>query len=140
VGTAEKNTIDGIASAMGFWYAAVPETDQFDHPSLMAAVRGGKIVRILAGNTLSKDRMRNLLLELRGIYVPYSPIPEGSSSLRCFQFDEETGELLLDWGLLLLIAPGCGAFAITGILFSLRKKSPIEDRPHSRISSRSTER
>ncbi|MDP6668118.1 MAG: hypothetical protein QF357_12110, partial [Dehalococcoidia bacterium] len=128
VGTAEKKTIDGIADAIGFWYAAVPGTDQFDHPSLLAAVRDGKVVRILAGNTVDKGRMRDLLLELRGIYVPFTPIAQGGSSLRCFRFNEETNKLTLDWGLLLLIAPGCGAFAITGLLFLRRKRPAVEGR------------
>jgi len=121
VGTAEKETIDQIAAAIGFWYAAIPETDQFDHPSLLAAVRGGKIVRILAGNTIDRSRMRELLLELRGVYVPFTPISRGGSSLRCFRFNEDTNELSVDWGLLLLLAPGCGALAATAIVFRPRK-------------------
>ena len=123
VGTAEKQTIDRIAAAIGFWYAAIPETDQFDHPNLLAAVREGKIVRILAGNFVDKGRMRDLLLELQGIYVPFSPVPQESSWLRCFRFDEETNELRLDWGMLLLLAPGGGALATTAIVF-LRRKTP----------------
>lgn len=130
VGTAEKSTIDGIAAAIGFWYAALPETDQFDHPGLLAAVRDGKIVRILAANAVDKGRIRDLLLELRGIYVPFAPIPQGGSSLRCFRFNEETNELTLDWGLLLLVGPGCGAFATTAIVFLRRKRHSIGDRPH----------
>ena len=125
VGTAEKQTIDRMAAAIGFWSAAIPATDQFDHPSLLAAVRDGKIVSILAGNTLDKGRMRDLLLELRGVDLPFTPIPRDGSSLRCFRFDAETNELRLDWGLLLLLAPGCGAVATTAILFGHRKKPPI---------------
>lgn len=123
MGTAQKETIDRIATAIGFWYAAIPETDQFDHPNLLAAVREGKIVRILAGNIVDKGRMRDLLLELRGVYVPFAPVPQGGSSLRCFRFDEETNELRLDWGMLLLLAPGCGALATTAIVF-LRRRTP----------------
>ena len=127
VGTAEKQTIDRIAAAMGFWYAAIPATDQFDHPNLLAAVREGKIVRILASNFADKGRMRDLLLELQGIYVPFSPVPQEGSWLRCFQFDEETNQLRLDWGMLLLIAPGCGALATTAIVFLRRKRDQVAD-------------
>ena len=132
VGTAEKQAIDRIAAAIGFWYAPIPETDQFDHPSLLAAVRDGKIVRILAGNIIDKGRMRDLLLELRGIFVPFTPVPRESSWLRCFRFNEQTNELRLDWGLLLLLAPGCGAFATTAILFLQRKRTSYSARPSSR--------
>ena len=125
VGTAEKQAIDRVAAAIGFWSAAIPETGEFDHPSLLAAVRNGKIVGILAGNTIDRRRMRDLLLELRGIYVPVMPIPRKGSSLRCFRFDPETNELRLDWGLLLLLAPGCGAVAISAILFGQQKKPPM---------------
>jgi len=127
VGTAEKQTIDRIAAAMGFWYAAIPATDQFDHPNLLAAVREGKIVRVLAGSFSDKGRMRDLLLELQGIYVPFSPVPQEGSWLRCFQFDEETNQLRLDWGMLLLIAPGCGALATTAIVFLRRKRDQVAD-------------
>ena len=123
VGTAEKQTIDRIAAAIGFWYAAIPQTDKFDHPNLLAAVRKGKIVRILAGNIADKNRMRDLLLELQGIYVPFSPVPQEGVSLRCFRFDEKTNTLRLDWGMLLLVAPGCGALVATAIVF-LRRKTP----------------
>ena len=123
VGTADRDTIDRIAGAIGFWYATVPGTDQFDHPSLLAAVRGGKVIRILAGNTFDKSRMRDLLLEMRGVWVPFAPIPQGGSSLRCFRFDEDTNSLKLDWGMLLLLAPGCGAFAATAVVFLRRTKA-----------------
>ena len=131
VGTAEKQTIDRIAAAMGFWYAAIPATDQFDHPNLLAAVREGKIVRILASNFADKGRMRDLLLELQGIYVPFSPVPQEGSWLRCFRFDEQTNELRLDWGMLLLLAPGGGALATTAIVFLRRKTPPDRSYPFS---------
>lgn len=121
VGTADRDTIDDIAGAIGFWYTAVPGTDQFDHPSLLAAVRGGKVVRILAGNVFDKGRVRDLLLELRGVWVPFAPLPQGGSSLRCFRFDEDTNSLKLDWGMLLLFAPGFGAFATTAVVFLRRR-------------------
>ncbi len=121
VGTADRDTIDRIAGAIGFWYTAVPGTDQFDHPSLLAAVRGGKVVRILAGNVFDKGRVRDLLLELRGVWVPFAPLPQGGSSLRCFRFDEDTNSLKLDWGMLLLFAPGFGAFATTAVVFLRRR-------------------
>jgi len=131
VGTAEKQTIDRIAAAMGFWYAAIPATDQFDHPNLLAAVREGKIVRVLAGSFSDKGRMRDLLLELQGIYVPFSPVPQEGSWLRCFRFDEQTNELRLDWGMLLLLAPGGGALATTAIVFLRRKTPPDRSYPFS---------
>lgn len=122
VGSAEE--VDAVARAVGFWYRPIPGTDQFDHPSLVAAVRDGRIVRVLLGNTVSVPRFRELVMELKGVYVPVYTNPDANTLFRCFEVDETTGRFRLGWGLLVLLVPAMAAVGLALLLFSRSRARP----------------
>jgi protein SCO1/2 len=117
LGTAGPESIKQVADAVGFWYRYDASNDQFDHPSQIAAVRDGRIVRVLLGTTVVPRRLRDLLLEANGVFVPFYAQPGKAALLSCFQFNERTNELTLDWGLLILLFPGVAALGVAYAIF-----------------------
>ena len=110
---AQPQDVQRVAQALDFWFRLDPATGQYDHPNLLAAVDRGRVVRALLGYPISHERLRELVSELRGRFVPYYQLP-GQSWLRCFDYDGRTGAVHPDWGMLLLVAPGMIA-VLTGI-------------------------
>lgn len=119
---ASASDVQRISDALGFWFRRDPATGQFDHPTLLVAIRNGRIVRALAGYPLSRERLLELVWELRGRFVPYYEIP-GQSTLRCFEYDPRTGALRPDWGMLLLLVPGISAVTAGVGVFMPRRRS-----------------
>jgi len=112
-----KQDVQHIADALGYWYRRDSSTGQYDHPTLLVAVNQGRVVRALLGYPISRERFRELVLELRGSFVPYYQLP-GQAFLRCFGFDPRSGAMRPDWGLLLLVAPGIIAIIVAIALFA----------------------
>ncbi len=106
-----------IADALGFWYRRDLASGQYDHPTLLAAVEEGRVVRALLGYPISRERFGELIWELRGRFVPYYRLP-GQSWLRCFEFNGRTGAMRPDWGMLLLLAPGMIAIVVAILVFA----------------------
>lgn len=115
----ERSALADIAGALEFWYRRQPDSDQYDHDSLLVAVRDGRVIRALSGGPGQTQRLRELVWELRGRVVPYYAL-ERNPVLRCLAFDARTGRLHLDWGLLLLVAPAVAALTAALALFRTR--------------------
>lgn len=97
---AEPVAVERLAEAIGFW-SAWDGRSQFDHPAMLAGIADGRVVRLLVGATVPRQRLREVLWELRGEFVPSYAQPSKSVLFRCFDFDPATGAVTLEWGLLL---------------------------------------
>lgn len=118
-GTAAPADILRLTQAVGFWYRREGASRQFDHPSMLAAVDGGRVVRLLVGATVEPARLKEVTTELRGEFVPAIPAP-GKALFRCFSYDPDAGRYRVEWGVLLLLMPGAAATAGVVGIFSLR--------------------
>lgn len=122
-GTAAPSDIDRVANAIGFWYTREAGTRQYDHPTLVAAVRRGKIVRVLLGTTVPKARFRELAAELRGRFIPFYAKPGERTLFRCLRVSGATQDVRVDWGALILFLPGGAAVMVTALMFRRGRKS-----------------
>ena len=118
---ASEGEVDRLAGALGFWYRWDEARMQFDHPALLAAVERGRVRRLLVGGDVRPARLDEVVRELRGDFVAAYPLP-GKVLFRCFQFDPVRGRLVLDWGLLLLLAPAVLAVIATLSLFAAGRR------------------
>jgi len=116
-----------IAGALDFWYRRQSGSNQYDHGSLLVAVRDGRVIRALTGGPGQTQRLRELVWELRGRVMPYYAVDSGPA-LRCVGFDPGTGALRLDWGMLLLVAP-----ALTSLMAALTVFWPRRHRPRAAL-------
>jgi protein SCO1 len=114
---AAPDDIRRLADAAGFWYDWDPSREQFDHPALLAAVRNGRLVRLLVGGTVGSGRLDELVREASGEFVPSYPLP-GRVRFRCVQYDPRSGTVTLDWGFALLLVPVGTIGLTTAIMFS----------------------
>lgn len=105
-----------ISGALDFWYRRQSGSDQYDHDSLLVAVRDGRVLRALSGGPGQTQRLRELVWELRGRVMPYYPV-KNDPALRCLSFDPRSGSLRLGRGLLLLVAPALAALVAALLLF-----------------------
>ena len=48
-GVAADDDVRQLAAAAGFWYEWDDSRQQFDHPAMLAAVRDGRLIRLLVG-------------------------------------------------------------------------------------------
>lgn len=106
-----------VTSAAGFWYDWDESRQQFDHPAMLAAVRNGRVVRLLVGGSVSSARLDELTREATGQFVASYPLP-GRVRFRCVQYDPRTGRLALDWGFALLLVPVATVSLVTTGLFA----------------------
>ncbi len=113
---AEHDALARVTAALDFRYRRDPATGQYDHAALLAAVDRGRVVRALLGGPGDSERLRAMVWELRGNFVPFYKIP-GQTPIACFTFDPRTGEVRLDWGLLLLVLPALAAIGATLVTF-----------------------
>ena len=113
---AAPDDIRRLAAAVGFWYDWDPARQQFDHPAMLAAARGGRLVRLLVGGTVRSGRLDELVREVSGEFVQSYPLP-GRVRFRCVQYDPRTGRVSLDWGFSLLLIPMGSVGLTTAILF-----------------------
>lgn len=122
----ERSALAKITGALQFWARRQADSDQYDHDSLLVAVREGRVIRALSGGPGQTQRLRELVWELRGRVVPYYATTS-APALRCIEFDPGTGALRLDWGMLLLVAPGlaslAAALAVFGPLRARRRQA-----------------
>jgi protein SCO1 len=115
-GTSTPAEIERVAKATGFWFQWDIERGQFDHPAMLVGVRAGRIARLLVGGVVSPVRLKEVVDELRGEFVPAYPLP-GRALFRCFQYDPAVRRFKPDWGFLLLLLPGCTALFGTFWIF-----------------------
>ena len=114
---ASKADLAHLAAALDYSYRLDPSTRQYDHNSLLVGIEQGRVVRALLGTPLGGARLRELVWELRGGFVPMYQLP-GRALLRCLAFDPQSGRVHPDWGLLLLLVPAGGAISAALLLFS----------------------
>lgn len=109
-----------ITGALDFWYRRQARSNQYDHGSLLVAVRNGRVIRALSGGPGQTQRLRELVWELRGRVTPYYAV-DGRPMLRCLDFDPRTGALRLNWGMLLLVAPALTSLGVAMAVFRPRR-------------------
>jgi cytochrome oxidase Cu insertion factor (SCO1/SenC/PrrC family) len=114
---AAPDDIRRLADATGFWYDWDESRQQFDHPAMLAAVRHGRLIRLLVGGVISSGRLDELMRDASGEFVPSYPLP-GRARFRCVQYDARTGRVLLDWGFALLLVPVGSVGLTTAIMFA----------------------
>ena len=113
---AAPDDVRRLAGAVGFWYDWDESRQQFDHPAMLAAARGGRIIRLLVGATVPSARLDELTREASGEFVASYPLP-GRATFRCVQYDPRTGRVSLDWGSLLLLVPVVAIALTTTVMF-----------------------
>jgi protein SCO1/2 len=110
--------VERLAAAVGFWSLWDEERRQFDHPALLVAIAGGRVVRLLVGGGgVVPARLQEVVRELRGDFVASYPLP-GKVLFRCFEYDPASGRMRLDWGFLLLLLPAGATLAATLGIFA----------------------
>jgi protein SCO1/2 len=119
-GTTSPAAAAGLADSIGAWVRWDPAGVAADHPAMLAAVDGGRLVRLLVGATVPPRRLREVVWELRHELVPSYPLPSERVLFRCFRYRPETGGVAVDWGFLLLLAPGAGMLLGTLAIFGGR--------------------
>ena len=120
-GVAAAGDVAALSSAVGFSYTWDPNRQQFDHSALLVAVRGGRVVRLLAGPDVDPARLQEVVRELRGEFVGAYPLP-GRVLVRCFDYDPRSGRFSIGWGFLALVVPAACAFAGTLALFGAARR------------------
>jgi len=113
---AERDALARAAGALEFWYRRDPATGQYDHPALAVALDRGRVVRALLGGPEDARRLRAMVWELRGNFIPFYRMP-GQTPLACLAFDPRTGSTRLDWGLLVLVLPTLAAIGAALAVF-----------------------
>lgn len=133
-GTSTAPEIERVAASTGFWFRWDAARGQFDHPAMLVGVREGRIARLLVGGDVLPVRLKEVVDELRGEFVPAYPLP-GRVVFRCFQYDPSSGRFEPDWGFLLLLLPGCTAlFGTFWVFRSARRRTraaPPASRPQA---------
>jgi len=127
-----------LTAALGFWYRFDPETRQYEHDVVLVVIKNGRVMRALLDSPSDPQRLRELAWELRGKVIPYYRVAAGKP-LRCLAFDPGSGEVRMDWGMLVLAAPALAAIALAIAVF--RASAPRRRRPggKSDIVERSAE-
>jgi hypothetical protein len=115
----EGNRADAfcLARSVGSWIRWDPQRELYDHLALLAAIDQGRVVRLLVGATVPPRRLREEVWELRHDLVSTYPLPSEKVLFRCFGYDPRTGGVTLEWGLLLLLAPGLFTVVCTVWIF-----------------------
>jgi protein SCO1 len=111
-GVASPQNIKRLAAASGFWFQWDASIQQYDHPSVVVAVDGGRVIRMLAGASVPSASLREVVKELHGRFVASYALP-GKAVFRCFEYDPNRGGYRLDWGLLLMLLPATGSLFAT---------------------------
>ena len=114
---AEPVDVLRLAEAVGFWWKWDERLQQFDHPALLAAVREGRLVRLLVGGSMTVARLDELVREMSGEFVRSYPLP-GRVLFRCVQYNAATGQTSLDWGFAVLLLPPVVTGGATWVLFA----------------------
>jgi Uncharacterized protein SCO1/SenC/PrrC, involved in biogenesis of respiratory and photosynthetic systems len=113
----DPNDIQRLAEATGFWWTWDGRQQQFDHSAILAGIRGGRVVRILVGGSMTSARLDELVHEVSGEFVRSYPVP-GRVSFRCVRYDAATGRTTLDWGFALLLIPVAATSIGTLVMFA----------------------
>ena len=113
----DPDEVRRLAEAIGFWWDWDDNRQQFDHPAMLAAIREGRLVRLLVGGSVNSARLDELMREVSGEFVKTYPLP-GRILFRCVQFDAATGRVTVDWGFALLLVPVVTTGVATFVMFA----------------------
>jgi protein SCO1/2 len=114
---AERDDVRRLADATGFWWDWDESRQTFDHPAMIAAVRDGRLIRLLVGGSITSARLDELVREASGAFVASYPLP-GRVRFRCVEFDAATGRVTLSWGFAVLLLPPLCTIMATAIVFA----------------------
>jgi cytochrome oxidase Cu insertion factor (SCO1/SenC/PrrC family) len=93
------------------------QRQQFNHPAITVALRGGKFARLSVGEEISPAKFKDMVADAWGEFVPISLAPGQRGALfRCFDYDPERG-FTPNWGLLILIFPAVAALTLAALVF-----------------------
>ncbi|HRP70254.1 MAG TPA: hypothetical protein PLY93_12030 [Turneriella sp.] len=120
LGTAAPRDILKLDDAIGFWFKRNTAQKEFDHPSLVAAVKDGKVQRVLLGISVNPVRFQETIFALKGIFVPFYEQPGNDTIFRCLEYDPKTGTMGFGWGMLVLAIPAFFALLIAVVIFRRR--------------------
>lgn len=120
LGKATNADIARLDEAIGFWFKEDARKNQFDHPSLVAGVKKGKVQRVLLGVVVDPLRLKEVIFTLKGIFVPFYAQPNEDTIFRCLDYNAQTGEVMWSWGMFILIIPGVLALLIAVVIFRHR--------------------
>ncbi|HEX7447220.1 MAG TPA: SCO family protein [Pirellulales bacterium] len=105
------------------------ERQQFNHPAITVALRGGKFARISVGAEISPGRFKEMLADARGEFVPIYPDPGRRGALfRCFDYDPQHG-FTPNWGMLILVLPSVAALTLAAAIFLAARFAASLGRP-----------
>lgn len=115
---ASQDELAALCQALDFDFRWDGERQQYNHPAVTVALRGGKFARISVGEDISPGRFKEMLADARGEFVPIYPAPgRGGALFRCFDYDPQRG-FTPNWGMLILILPGAAALTLAAGLFT----------------------
>lgn len=120
----EPAALDRALPALGYWYQRDPQSGRYDHVSMVIALHEGRVRGVHVGNDVDGARFAVLLRDLAGEAVSFEPLP-GPVAFRCFRYEPGSGSVALDWGFLLLVAPGTSAIVVTLVLFGRRRRDDL---------------
>ncbi|MBW7858596.1 MAG: hypothetical protein H3C43_09980 [Leptonema sp. (in: Bacteria)] len=120
-GVVSNQDLIELQKLSSFWVKPIANTDQFDHPLALIAIRNGRIIRTVMDGSTNRHLYRELIAEMRGDFIPFYAQP-GKTVLRCFSYDVN-GNLQLDWGAILLILPAILSILIAIFIFRKPKNS-----------------
>jgi hypothetical protein len=92
---------------------------------VLAGIRDRRLVRLLAGGSISSGRLDDLVREVSGEFVASYPLP-GRVRFRCVQFDPATGRITLEWGFALLLVPMAVTAVTTLVMFRAGARRPAD--------------
>lgn len=119
---AEKDEIKKLSKEIGFWYKWVDSTGQYDHPGIVVGIRQGKIVRILVGGNITLIKLREVVQEIKGEFVPFYGT-QRNVAFKCLNYDPETGNVKIGFGTIILFIPALLTLAVTLSIFYLTPKT-----------------
>lgn len=120
--TTSREDLARVTGALDFWYRYDEASGQYDHTALLVALGDSRVLGAVTGTPDSARRLRELLWTLRGKFIASYRL-EGAAPLACLVFDPKTGAMRLDWGSLLLAAPGAGALTCAlGVFGGVRRR------------------
>lgn len=114
---ANSEELTALCRSLDFDFRWDEQSQQFNHPAITVALRGGKFARLSVGEEITPRQFKEMLADARGEFVPIYPAPGQRGALfRCFDYDPERG-FTPNWGLLILIFPAVAALTLAALMF-----------------------
>ncbi len=118
---ANSTQIEKFSEEIGFWYKWIDSTGQFDHPGMVVGIRQGKVVRILVGGNINLVKLREVVQEIKGEFVPFYGVQK-NVAFRCINYDPETGKIKIGIGTMIIFTPPVLTFVLTFVIFGFTRR------------------